>query len=378
MKNRIVSLAFILSSSTSCALAQMKPPPLEANQSDLKYELKKVVDDVSVPWSMLWLNSSDMLITDREGHLRMVRDGKLLSKRISNVPKVDARNQGGLLDLEKHPDYETTGWIYISYSGFEGEGQGSNTSLIRAKLDKKQMALTDIELLFEASPNTSNSRHYGSRIEFDKEGHLFLSVGDRGERDRFPQDLGADAGKIHRLNADGSIPSDNPFVSKSGVKQSIYSYGHRNPQGMAMHPETGDIWAHEHGPRGGDEINLLNAGTNYGWPVISYGINYNGTAFTDETSKEGMAQPKWQWTPSIAPSAMVFVSSEKYPEWQNNMLVGSLKFSQLVLVELDDNKVVGHSSLFEGIGRVRSLSISPDGYLFVGVDGQGIFKVEPK
>jgi glucose/arabinose dehydrogenase len=378
MQLRPLIAALSLATLSACANSQVDSQPIKDNTSDDAYELVTITEAVTVPWGMVWLNNSDMLVSDRSGELYLVSNGVLNQTPIKGVPKVDARNQGGLLDLEKHPDYANNGWIYISYSGFEGEDEGSNASLMRAKFDKANMTLTDTELLFEADPNTDNTRHFGSRIEFDDEGYLYFSIGDRGERDVNPQRLDRDAGKVHRLNADGSVPSDNPFVGQDDANPSIYSYGHRNPQGMAKHPVTGDIWTHEHGPRGGDEINRIEKSVNYGWPVISYGINYSGTSFTDITEKEGMAQPNWQWTPSIAPSGMVFVQSDRYPEWQGHMLVGSLKFAQVVLVEMDGNTITGHSKLFDDIGRVRSLSFSPDGYLHIGVDGKGLMKVVPK
>jgi glucose/arabinose dehydrogenase len=378
MQLRPLIAALSLATLSACANSQVDSQPIKDNTSDDAYELVTITEAVTVPWGMVWLNNSDMLVSDRSGELYLVSNGVLNQTPIKGVPKVDARNQGGLLDLEKHPDYPNNGWIYISYSGFEGEDEGSNASLMRAKFDKANMTLTDTELLFEADPNTDNTRHFGSRIEFDDEGYLYFSIGDRGERDVNPQRLDRDAGKVHRLNADGSVPSDNPFVGQDDANPSIYSYGHRNPQGMAKHPVTGDIWTHEHGPRGGDEINRIEKSVNYGWPVISYGINYSGTSFTDITEKEGMAQPNWQWTPSIAPSGMVFVQSDRYPEWQGHMLVGSLKFAQVVLVEMDGNTITGHSKLFDDIGRVRSLSFSPDGYLHIGVDGKGLMKVVPK
>lgn len=378
MQIRSLVVALSLASISACANSQVDSPAITADDSDTQYELINVTDSVVIPWGMVWLNETDMLVTDRSGELRLISNGKIADAKISGVPKVDARNQGGLLDIEKHPDFDKNGWLYISYSGFEGEESGSNASIVRAKFDKKAMALTNVELIFEAGPNDSNTRHFGSRLEFDNEGYLYFTIGDRGERDVNPQRLDRDAGKVHRIHYDGSIPKDNPFVNDVNARPSIYSYGHRNPQGMAKHPHTGDIWTHEHGPRGGDEINRIEKSVNYGWPVISYGINYSGTSFTDLTEKEGMAQPDWQWTPSIAPSGMVFVQSDKYPQWKGHMLVGSLKFSQVVLVKMDGDDVTGHASLFEGVGRVRSLSMSPDGYLYVGVDGEGVYKVMPK
>lgn len=377
LNTRSLTLASLVMLS-ACANSQLESPPISTNPNNSNYELVTVTSDIIIPWGMVWLNDKDLLVTDRDGELRLISQGQLVEQTIAGIPKVDARNQGGLLDIEKHPDYANNGWLYLSYSGFEGDEEGSNTSIMRAKFDKANMALSDIELIFEASPNTTNPRHFGSRLEFDDEGYLYFSIGDRGERDVNPQRLDRDAGKVHRINADGSIPSDNPFVGRADANPSIYSYGHRNPQGMAKHPVSGDIWTHEHGPRGGDEINRVEKSMNYGWPVISYGINYSGTSFTDLTDKEGMTQPNWQWTPSIAPSGMAFVQSERYPDFKGHMLVGSLKFSYVVLVEMDGNNIKGHSSLFDGVGRVRSMSFSPDGYLYLGIDGKGILKVMPK
>ena len=257
MKIRSIAVALSFAGITACANSQVDSPEIIADESDTQYELVNVSDAVVIPWGMVWLNESDLLVTDRGGDLRLISNGEMAEQKIAGVPKVDARNQGGLLDIEKHPEYDSNGWLYISYSGFEGESDGSNTSLIRAKFDKSAMALTDVKVIFEASPNTNSKHHFGSRIEFDNDGFLYFSIGDRGARDENPQRLDRDAGKVHRINYDGSIPKDNPFVGQDGANDSIYSYGHRNPQGMAMHPKTGDIWTHEHGPRGGDEINRI-------------------------------------------------------------------------------------------------------------------------
>ena len=376
MKNGLKSqlLASLLCGSVLVSGAAQADIPL-APSAD-KYEAQLVAKGVIIPWGMVWLNESELLVTDKSGSLRMIKDGELVEQPISGVPEVNSERQGGLLDIEIDPNYNENGWIYISYSGFEGEGEGSNTSIMRARL--KDMELVDKELLFDGYPNTDRNFHFGSRIEFDNEGHLFFTIGDRGNRDVHPQRLDHDAGKVHRINADGSIPESNPFVGTKDARPSIYSYGHRNPQGMALHPETGQIWTHEHGPKGGDEINIIRAGDNYGWPVITYGVNYNGTIITEETERDGMQQPDWVWTPSIAPSAMQFITSDTYPEWKGHMLVGSLKFAHVVLVELDGNKVSGHSKLFENIGRVRSMAVHPNGDLYVGIDGNGIFRIVPK
>ena len=346
------------------------------NITDKHYSLKLVTKGIDIPWGMAWLNANDMLVTDKKGELRLIRKGQLLTQKIAGIPKVNAKSQGGLLDVEVDPNYAQNGWIYLSYAGFEGDEKGSHTSIVRGKL--KGFEFVESQVIFNGSPNTTKNHHYGSRIEFDKDGYLYFSVGDRGDRGVSPQRLDRDAGKVHRIHADGSIPTDNPFVGQSGANQTVYSYGHRNPQGMAMHPESGRIWTHEHGPKGGDEINLISAGINYGWPVITYGVNYNGSTITDLTHKDGMQQPDWQWTPSIAPSGMTFITSEKYPHWQNKMLVGSLKFLHLVLVDLDGNTVKGDSKVFENIGRVRSVKQGADGYIYVGTDGTGIFRIVPK
>lgn len=370
------SLVFgIFGFSSFQANAQAKQPMPVAASAD-KYELELITKGVQIPWGMAWLNEQDLLVTDRAGELRLIRDGKLLEQTIKGVPKVHAEGQGGLLDIELDPNFKENGWIYFSYSGYEGDEEGYNTSIMRAQL--KDMALVNTQLLFDGTPNTTKTKHYGSRIEFDKDGYLYFSIGDRGERDVHPQSLAYDAGKVHRINSDGSIPESNPFVNQPNARKSVYSYGHRNPQGLAKHPETGKIWSHEHGPRGGDEINIIKAGNNYGWPVITHGINYIGTKITDETSREGMEQPDWVWVPSIAPSGMEFVTSNKYPQWQGHVLVGAMKFAHLVLVELDGNKVTGHSKLFEGAGRVRSIATHPNGDLYLGIDGTGIYRIVPK
>lgn len=376
MKKTLNKIALSLLFISAQGVQAVEPQTIELAKSADNYQLELVARGIQIPWGMVWLNDKELLVTDRSGQLRLIKEGKLIDKPIEGVPEVHAERQGGLLDIEIDPNFDKNGWIYFSYSGFEGKEKGSNTSIMRARL--KDMKLIDKQLIFDGYPNTERAFHFGSRIEFDKDGYLYFSIGDRGNRDVHPQRLDHDAGKIHRINADGSIPESNPFAKQKDARKSVYSYGHRNPQGMAMHPETGEIWTHEHGPRGGDEINIIKPGRNYGWPVITYGINYNGTKITDETARTGMQQPDWVWVPSIAPSGMAFVTSDKYPHWQGHLVVGAMKFAHLVLVELDGNKVVGHSKLFEGAGRVRSIATHPNGDLYLGIDGSGIFKVVPK
>jgi len=337
------------------------------------YKTEVVVPDLNIPWGFVFLPDGTFLITEKKGKLLHVKKG--VKTIVEGLPEVKSLGQGGLLDIELHPDYSNNGWIYITYVSSEGKGKGGNTALIRAKLSANK--LTNVEHLYKASPNSKAGQHFGSRIEFDNDGFLYFSVGDRGDRDVNPQDITRDCGKIYRLNADGSIPENNPFVDTPNAKTAIFSYGHRNPQGMVKHPETGNIWIHEHGPKGGDEINILQKGKNYGWPRISYGVNYSGTSFAEDTALPGMEQPLFYWVPSIAPSGMTFITSNIYPDWKGNLLVGSLKFGYLERLILKNDKVVKRDKLLEGMGRVRNVRQGPDGYIYVAIENLGIVKVIP-
>lgn len=340
----------------------------------ISFKAQLLIDEMQIPWGMAFLPDGSMLVTERSGTLIHFKDGQKVS--VSNVPEVYERGQGGLLDIELHPDYENNGWIYISYASSDGDEKGGHTALIRAKI--KNNALIENELLYKASPNTTKGQHFGSRIEFDNDGYLYLSIGERGERDVNPQDITRDGGKIYRFFDDGRIPEDNPFVGTGGAKTAIYSYGHRNPQGLVKHPKTGEIWDHEHGPKGGDEINIVKAGANYGWPVITYGINYSGTPITDITEKEGMEQPIHYWVPSIAPSGMTFVTTDTYgTDWNGSLLVGSLVFQYLERLEMDGTKVVNREKLMVDIGRIRDVKEGPDGFIYVAVEGKGVYKLVP-
>ncbi|MEW4925129.1 PQQ-dependent sugar dehydrogenase [Algibacter sp. 2305UL17-15] len=358
---------------SSCA--QQTPSNVIAEDpTEINYTTEIIVPELDIPWGMEFLPDGSMLITEKAGTLIHFRDGT--KTNIEGLPEIYVRGQGGLMDIKLHPDYETNGWIYFSYASAEGDGDGGNTAIMRAKLQGN--TLIDLEQLYKGVPNTKKGQHWGSRLEFDNDGYLYFSIGDRGNRDVNPQDITRDCGKIYRLNDDGSIPTDNPFFDTSEAKKAIFSYGHRNPQGMIRNPETGKIWIHEHGPKGGDEINVIEKGKNYGWPVISYGINYSGTSFTEITHKEGMEQPLFYWVPSIAPCGMAFVNSDKYPDWNGNLLVGSLKFSYLECLVLENNEVVKREKLFEGLGRFRNVKLAPDGYIYAAVEGTGILKIVPK
>ncbi|MBN4085544.1 PQQ-dependent sugar dehydrogenase, partial [Flavobacteriaceae bacterium AH-315-B10] len=329
--------------------------------------------DLDIPWGMAFLPDDSILITEKSGELIHFKNGTKTS--IEGLPEIYVRGQGGLMDIELDPNYKENGWIYISFASSEGEGDGGNTAIMRAKLSGNK--LVENQLLYKAGPNTKRGQHFGSRIEFDNDGYLYFSVGDRGNRDVNPQDITKDSGKIYRINNDGSIPKDNPFTDTPNAKKAIFSYGHRNPQGMIKHPKTGKVWVHEHGPRGGDEINVVEKGKNFGWPIISYGINYSGTTFTENTALPGMEQPLFYWVPSIAPSGMTFVTSNKYPDWKGNLLVGSLKFKYVERLVLKNNKVIKREKLLEGMGRVRNVKQGPDGYIYVALEGKGIVKIIP-
>ncbi|WP_298901648.1 PQQ-dependent sugar dehydrogenase [uncultured Psychroserpens sp.] len=343
----------------------------DKNPINTEHSYELAVPELNNPWGFVFLPDGSMLINEKAGQVIHFKDGQ--KTFIKGVPDVYNRGQGGLLDIKLHPKYKSNGWIYLTYASSEGPQRGGNTALMRAQL--KNNTLVNKEVLYKATPNTTRGQHFGSRIIFDDDGYLFFTIGERGDRDVNPQDLTRDGGKVYRLHDDGSIPKDNPFNSTKDAKTAIYSYGHRNPQGMVIHPETREIWTHEHGPKGGDEINIIKSGKNYGWPVITYGVNYSGTKITKETSHKGMEQPLHYWTPSIAPSGMAFISSDKYEDWKGNLLVGSLKFQYLDNCYIENGKVVKQERLLDGLGRVRSINQGPDGYIYVGIENLGIVKL---
>lgn len=338
------------------------------------FTLETVTSDIQMPWGMTWLPEGDMLVTDRNGEIFRVRNGQV-GDPLGGVPEVHTNGQGGLLDIVAHPDYADNGWLYISYSSEDGDGEGSNTAIMRARLDGNR--LVDQEVLYKGAENSMRGQHYGGRMIFDNDGYLYFSIGDRGDHFTNVQDLSRDGGKIYRLNDDGSVPADNPFVDQDNAKAAIWSYGHRNPQGIDINPVTGQVWASEHGPRGGDEINIAEAGNNYGWPYVGYGINYNGEPLAESTQGEGVEQPIWYWDPSIAVAGIAFVTSDRYPELQNHLLVGALRATKLELLEIHDDRVLRRTDLLTDIGRVRAVRQGPDGYVYLGIEGQGIKRLVP-
>ena len=369
-----VLLTILLSSLLACQHPNAQDDIPLVIPNDRPYTIETVVPELQNPWGMDWLPDQSLLITEKEGRLIHFKDG--VKTEITNPPEVFNWGQGGLLDIALHPNYAENGWIYMTLSASDGPEEGGNTKLMRAQL--KGDELVAMETLYMASPNYPDGAHFGSRIAFDRAGHVFFSVGDRYHRDELPQDLSKDGGKIFHLNDDGSTPTDNPFYGQEDRKQAIYSYGHRNPQGLAMHPETGVIWEHEHGPKGGDEINVIQAGANYGWPIITYGINYSGSPITDKTTEQGMTQPQYYWVPSIAPCGMAFVTSDRYPGWKNQLLIGSLKFAYVELVRLKGTTVIGREKIAENIGRVRNVKVGPDGLIYIALEGEGIVKLVPR
>lgn len=338
------------------------------------YTTELFVSDVEIPWGMTFLPDGSLLYTEIKGMMIRYKDG--IKHVIKNVPEVYARGQGGLLDIALHPDFNNNGWVYFTYASAQGEEKGGNTALARAKILND--SLTEIQQLYKATPNSTRAHHFGSRIVFDKNGYVYFTIGDRGDRDLNPQSLNEDGGKVYRLHDDGRVPEDNPFYSLPGSKQATWSYGHRNQQGMVINPWTDEIWTHEHGPRGGDEINIVQKGLNYGWPIITYGIEYDGRTITHEKEKIGMEQPIYYYIPSIAPSGMNFITSEIYGEWKGSLLIGSLSFQYLERVVLEDKKVIHREKLMPEIGRVRNVIQGPDGYIYVSVENKGIFKLIPK
>lgn len=343
-----------------------------AQSQNYRYEI--VVEDVSIPWGFTFLPDNSILYTEKKGTLTLFKKGKKYP--VNGLPRMVQYGQGGFMDIELHPDFANNKLIYFTYASKAGEGDGANTALMRAVFNDRQ--LSQKQVLYKASPNSRRGQHFGSRIAFDKEGYVYFTVGDRGNRDVNPQNVKRDGGKVYRLHDDGRIPDDNPFFKESGAKKAIFSYGHRNPQGMEMNPFTGDIWTHEHGPKGGDEINIVRKGKNYGWPKASFGINYSGSKFTNKTSIPGMEDPLHHWTPSIAPSGMAFVSSDVYPGLKGSLLVGSLKFQYVSVCTLKNGKVVKERRILEGLGRVRSIEQGNDGYIYVGIEQFGIVKLLPK
>ena len=373
----------------TAALAQPPPPPGHT------FKVTTVVEGLRNPWSMAFLPNGDMLVTERGGQLRIVRNGRLLPDPVPGVPPVRAQGQGGLQEVALHPNFAQNRVIYLSYAKPNADGTQGTTGLSRARFENDRLA--DVREIFEAAAWANTPGHFGARIAFDREGFLYMSVGDRmaglSAQGMDPstlathpsQDLSNHQGTIVRLRDDGAVPNDNPFVGRQNARPEIWSYGHRNPQGLAFHPQTGVLWSTEHGPQGGDELNVIRRGANYGWPVIGYGANYVvGTEIHKSRYQDGMEQPAAFWVPSIGISGLVFYQGDEFPNWKGNAFVAGMSgaYQQLVRISLNGNTVVNREPLLVGEYRIRDVREGPDGFLYLATDniyGQpsAIVRLEP-
>lgn len=359
--------------------AHAQPSSISTQSGTVGVDL--VADGLENVWGMAFLPNGDILVTERPGRLRMIQSGTLLPDPISGTPEVFAVGQGGLLDVVLHPDFESNSLVYLTYS--KPTTDNSTTAVARGRLEG--MELLDVEDIFVA--NTRGRGHYGSRLAFDNDGFLFVTVGDRQSDPRTDQanhpaqDITNHHGTVNRLHDDGRIPEDNPFVDVDGAEPSIWSYGHRNPQGLAFDPTSGRLWTDEHGPQGGDELNLVRPGLNFGWPVVGYGVNYGGADLHDTTSKEGMTLPVHYWVPSIATSGLLVYSGDLFASWSGNIFVGGLNGQQVARLTMNGDTVVSEETIYQGNGRIRDIRQGPDGAIYLGIDGDasdaGIVRLRP-
>ena len=377
LKIIITSLIFIFSCSTKAKEIQKWDESVEITDKETFF-VENFADGFEVPWGMAFLPNDDLLVSDRNGTLWKVNKKGNKKEKISGVPDVRYKGQGGLLDIQIHPNFDINKYVYIGYSDFLPHRKNrSFTSIIRVEL--KNNDLINPKTIYKADEKfyTSSKVHYGTRIIFDEKNYLYFSIGDRGKR-KDAQSLTTPNGKIHRLHDDGSIPEDNPFINQKGAIKSIWTYGNRNPQGLGINPESSIIFETEHGPKGGDELNILSKGNNYGWPEITYGKNYTGTKITNYTHKDGMEQPIIHWTPSIAVCGMDFYDGKVFNNWKNNLLVTSLKFENLYRLEIKNEKVIKQELILSAGSRVRDVETGPDGFIYLAVEDPGrIIRLRP-
>ena len=365
---RLSSCALI---AVGCATDDLTDVVVESEEH--RFRVETFATGFGVPWGLAFLPDGRLLVTEQDGLLRIVAQDGTPSEPLGGVPPVFARGQGGLMDVALHPRYAEQGWIYLSYSEpLPGPGGSTlgHTVIARARLGEARLA--DLEIVYRVPERfyTRHSYHFGSRILFDRAGFLYFAIGDRGQRD-LAQSVEWPNGKIHRLRDDGSVPPDNPFAGQEDAVESIWSYGHRNPQGLALHPATGELWSAEHGPKGGDELNHVRRGLNYGWPAITYGINYDGTVISDLTHAEGMEQPETYWVPSIALCGIDFYTGDRFPRWRHDLLVTSLRFNRLHRLRLQGREVVHEEIVYRGKSRVRDVQTGPDGAVYLAVERPG-------
>ena len=366
-----IFLLFLVSSLTKAGDIQNWDDSVEKTKKET-FRVETFIEGFDIPWGMVFLPNQNLIVSDRNGSLWLVDYKEKSKNQISGVPNVRYKGQGGLLDVEIHPDFINNNYIYIGFTDYLNSKKNRTfTSIIRARL--KNISLTDQKIIYKADDTfyDNSTIHYGTRIVFDDKGFLYFSIGDRGKRNQ-AQLLDYPNGKIHRLNADGSIPSDNPFFENNNAIKSIWTYGNRNPQGLAIYPSSSILFETEHGPRGGDELNILSSGKNYGWPEITYGKNYSGTTITKYTHKEGMEQPVIHWTPSIAVCGIDFYDGELFNNWKNNLLVSSLKFERLYRLEIDDDdKVIDQEIIYEAGSRIRDVQTGPEGFIYIALEDPG-------
>jgi len=368
MRLILLALAFAFSSG---ALAQSH------NSDEHPFRVVQIVKGLQQPWSLAFLPDGRMLVTEKAGRLRVISNGKLEPQPIAGLPQMTVHGQGGLHDVVLHPQYEKNQLVYLAYAARGEDGVG--TELARGRLAGGR--LEEVQVLFRQSPKGRSGNHFGGRIVFDRAGFVYLTLGDRGEmaRAQKPEDH---AGSVIRLHDDGRVPKDNPFVGRAGWKPEKFDLGHRNQQGAALHPQTGVLWTHEHGPQGGDEVNIIQPGANYGWPVITYGVNYGiGTKIGEGSAKPGMEQPIHYWVPSIAPSGMAFYTGERFPRWKGNLFVGALRDQMLVRLQLEGAKVVKEERLLKNVlGRIRDVRAGPDGLIYLLTDESdgALVRLEPQ
>lgn len=350
------------------------------------YRVVTWVDGLVHPWSIAFLPGGDSLVTEQPGSLRIVRNGVVVEDPVPGVPEVFYEGQGGLMDVISHPEFESNRLIYLSYSKPYADGEGATTAVIRARFENDR--LEEVEEIFSAVARGRG--HYGCRLAFDQDGFLFITAGDRmvrpeGDLEAHPaQDVTNHHGTVSRVHDDGRVPEDNPFVSRQDAQPEIWSYGHRNPQGLAINQTTGDVWITEHGPQGGDELNLVRPGVNYGWPVVGYGVNYrSGTAIHSGTIREGTEHSVHVWVPSIAASGLMLYTGDVFPEWRGSLFAGGLAGEQVGRLTMDGHEVVIEETLFHRMGRIRDVRQGPEGYIYVAIDGNEkgdatpIYRIEP-
>ena len=368
----------LLAALASATCAHAGPPEGPVKTEAATFRVTEVAGGLEEPWGLAFLPDGDMLVTEKLGRLRLVEGGRLREEPVGGVPEVYAQDQGGLLDITLDPDFASNRTLYLSYS--HAEGSANTTRVMRARYAPE--GLSEQKVIFEAKPLVDSSKHFGSRLAWGHDGTLFVTMGERFTQREKAQDLGSHLGKVLRINRDGSAPPDNPFVGRAGALPEIFTYGHRNPQGLVVDPRTGKVWEQEHGAKGGDEINVLVPGANYGWPEVAYGVNYDGSTIGEgRTSKPGVEPPVFYWDPSIAPSGMAFYTGDKFPGWRGDLLAGALAYKLVSRLDLDEQgRVVKEERFLEGVlGRVRDVREGPDGlvYLLTDENPGGLYRLEP-